>query len=286
MQGKTRAMVALITTSALIATGTIVGGSTAAAAPRQAKVDVGPTGTDVVQRAIPFDHPTSLGSAAKIASSMRNAIAVTFEAGGIQGQWATTGSISVKDFLAREASVYGAVPRATSIVVTDTAENLAKDENAQAPIATGKPAFVGQDATKVPAHSVAELQSNETSIKSKSKSKSSLASPNINNPSALNWAPEDAFINVTQDGSLIDFNETYQWYGAVNNGNDPRYTYSDFGLEFGLDAYTNNVNYQGGTRDFCNSGFKDQPFAKDYGWSYTVQTVVPGERTWSRRRPV
>jgi len=80
--------------------------------------------------------------------------------------------------------------------------------------------------------------------------------------------PAQAEIKVFRpNSSIVYFSQYYYWDGTNTRA---AWMPTGYGIEMEVNIQADSASYQSGVRPFCNGGYKEQPFAKNYGWTWAA----------------
>jgi hypothetical protein len=211
---------------------------------------------------VPISVPQTLADAAKIREiDGRTVVAYRFENREIVGEYSVGGPTSVDEYLGTFEQTYGTQPQVVAAVVimpVEEAEARSSARSSDVVQAVGDeysapPVDAGKIDALVAAHRQ-DLPANE-------------AQARVAVVPIENWHPEQADIKVQRVGSSVSFSQYYFWDGTTKTSN----LHPDDGWEAEVNIFTSNPNYQGGSRPLnCASGYKEQPFAKNYDWNWSA----------------
>jgi hypothetical protein len=266
-----------------------------AAAPMSAAIAVTPENVSVdpekvpklARVEVPFEHPVTFEDALGVSEvAGADVVAYRYENPEVVGEYGLASDQTPAEFLASFREFYGTSPAVVAAIVMQDREAVTEGSaRAQAPglvvpleTAPFTPAPVAVDSP-----AVASLQENLARAESaKAIDRSSSASSAA---TASTWHPDYADIQIWDAGSYgMYFTEFISWYSLDTS---PTYLQDHWGLEFQVDIYTSHPDYQGGSRPFCNGGYKERPFAanttNNWNWSVFVGSpvgLIPGSGYW------
>ncbi|MFF2389140.1 hypothetical protein [Agromyces sp. NPDC058104] len=217
---------------------------------------------------VPFAHPVALDQAIKTTRvDGSDVLSYRFENPEVVGEYSPA-SQTPAEFLALFREQFGTDPQIAAVVIQrpnigDIAQSTAR---AHRPIPTDAPEF---RAAPVAIDSIANIESRNRSwhdagkAPAPRKAEATLAS--------TRWDPDQADIQIFRpnQGSVL-FQQYYAW---VSLATSPNRVPAHWGLEFEVNIYTNQQT--GATRPWCSGAYREDPFAKNYQWTWWVSVAGP-----------
>lgn len=261
-----RSAAAAVSVAGLCAIGSVANATEAGESAKVTRIDV------------PFEHGTTLAEAVRTTEvSDRPVLAYRFENDEVVGEYAPQSS-SPGEFLADFRAQFMTEPRIVGVVVAASES----DSIAVASRLSSTPLEAhGEEFTPapVPANSPAAqkfVEPRERALKAAGDSYQPDASREgslMSVQSSTRWDPDQADIMVFRsDADTVYFQQYYAW---VSLETSPNRVPDHFGLEFEVNVYNPTLDPQAGTRPFCLPGYKEQPFAINYNWTWYVFVGSP-----------
>lgn len=196
-----------------------------------------------------------------------------FANGQVEGEYYLGGGISAREYANEFHDAYGTEPQVVSAIVkvpVETARTWQREATRDVssvitplgPKYTAAPVDLARVEIALHAHRAsAGVDVADDSIDS--------SVPELDAYATYNWRPTSAEIEVRRVGIKVYFSQYYYW-----DGTNARTTGlgTDDGFEMEVNIRTAATKYQAGSRGLlsCPAGYKDQPFAKNYGYSWSA----------------
>ena len=209
---------------------------------------------------IPLESPQSLTDALQITEARGYPVlAYRFENPEIVGEYSPQTGVSPSDYLADFNDRYGTQPEFVSVIIDVPVATAEKWYREGAP----KSVAVRGDKFKAAPASSAHIDKLLKENREKNPTPTETAKS-----SSLEWRPTQAEVQIFRAGSnIVYFSQYYYW-----DGTNARAAWMDggYGFEMEVNIRADSSAYQGGLRPFCAGGYKEQPFAKNYGWTWAA----------------
>lgn len=237
--------------------------------------DAAPELPDTTTQILELDHPVDIVDATRVAADLDETVtAYRFDNGNVVGEFVPTDDFTPEEFVAKFNSDYGTHPAFVGIVVekdVPTGAQRTRSTPAPAPIVTGVapievlPAAggeVGSQMADIESHAMQEVEG-------ASRLRNARAAKDVER-----WAPQDIEIQVYADvthGSKPTFQHAGWWIDPL--GNNTKQMPSGWGMEIEVNLSNGD---EGGSRPFCPAGYKEDNWAANYGWSWSLMTGFGG----------
>ncbi|WP_309341455.1 hypothetical protein [Microbacterium sp.] len=213
-----------------------------------------------------FDEPVSLADAVETKEYFGYPVkAYSIENPEVTGEFAANGAQTVDEFLKTFEESFGTAPMILGAVieVPRTELDSVAQQAAHTPIVEEGAPFVADPVSPEKAEALFPEQFGSAS---QARSSALTRVP-------TGWKPEYADFSIIRDSraNTVKFSHFYMWQGGQNNLSQLQ---QRFGLEFQIDIQTAHPHFQVDHRPNCAQGYKEQPFAKNYDWSWTATANV------------
>lgn len=230
-------------------------------------------GVEVTRVTVPFSATQSALDAVRTTEvDGYPVVAYRFENREVVGELSASPQTSVEDFLRRFHESYGTQPQFVGAIIevpVDEAEARSAVNRSSVLEGSG-PIFVAGPAD--PTHIEALLDGQRSRVDA---GKSAVGLQSLPDD-ARDWFPEYADVIVQRDDPLrVLFDQYYTWNGTDSKTSNLS---GDDGFEMEVNITTANPAYQAGVRGglACPSGYKDQPFAKNFDYEWWAALVNTG----------
>lgn len=222
-----------------------------------------------------LDQPVDIVDATRVASGLDETItAYRFDNGNVVGEYVPTDDFPAEEFVAKFASYYGTRPAFVGIVVEkDVPKNSQRMRSGPAP----SPIVTDAAPIDVLPASGGEVGSQMAEIENHAMQEVEGASVLRNSRAATDverWAPQDieiqAYADVT-NGSKPTFQHAGWWIDPL--GNNTKQMPAGWGMEIEVNLSNGD---EGGSRPYCAGGYKENNWAVNYGWSWSLMTGFGG----------
>ncbi len=231
-----------------------------------------PIAQELARYDVPFASPQSLRDATKVTTiGGYDVVAYRFENAEIVGEFSLRTGLSVDEYLSAFESAYGTQPEVVAAVVEIPSALAEQFSSSRSTLMANSPGPTFK-ANAVSAERIAELmsQKRERNPDLRGASPADISYERNASRAAMTWHPLYAEIEIFRpNSSVVQISQYYYWdgYNSSNSALNAR-----DGWEAEVNAYTDNPVYQTGDRGsvWCPSGYKDMPFAKNYGWTWAA----------------
>lgn len=217
--------------------------------------------TKTTRVTLPLESPQSLADVLQITEARGYPVqAYRFENPEIAGEYSPQTGGPISEYLADFEKMYGTQPQFVSVIV-------------DLPVATAEKWYRAGDLNGIAVRGTvfrAEKANRETidNLLREHREQARGSYSEMSTNGYGDWKPEQADIKIFRiDSSTVYFEQFYYW-----NGTDTRAAWmpTGYGIEMEINIRADSASYQSGLRPFCNGGYKDQPFAKNYGWTWSA----------------
>lgn len=211
--------------------------------------------------ALPLALPQSLADVLPITEARGYPVqAYRFENPDIVGEYSPESGLSPSEFLAQFEDLYGTQPQFAAVIV-------------EVPVATAKQWYQEKGAPDVAVRGamfeapLADAEHVDRLLeKYREKNPKRTATDSAAKAGMGDWQPAQATVDIVRPASGTVYSSQYYYWDGI--GSNLSWTPSNYGLEMEINIRADSSTYQGGTRPLCPGGYKEQPFAQNYGWPF------------------